>query len=66
MHKVLVNRLGISLPRKNVVRLTDHLDMTIGYDRDIKPQNKQTVQTHSTLCSATVAFYSELPPPGSA
>ena len=30
MHKVLVNRSGgLSLPRKSVVRLTDHLDMTI-------------------------------------
>ena len=29
MYKVLVNHLDISLPRKNVVRLTDHLDMTI-------------------------------------
>ena len=30
MHKVLVNRLGgLSLPRKNVVRLTDRPDMTL-------------------------------------
>ena len=30
MPEVLVNRLGgLSLPRKCVVRLTDHLDMTI-------------------------------------
>ena len=29
MHEVLVNRLGgLSLPRKSVVRLTDHPDMT--------------------------------------
>ena len=29
VHKVLVNHLGsLSLPRKSVVRLTDHLDMT--------------------------------------
>ena len=31
MHKVLVNRLGgLSPPRKSMVRLTDHPDMTIG------------------------------------
>ena len=30
MHEVLVNRLGgLSLPRKSVVRLTDHPDMTL-------------------------------------
>ena len=30
VHEVLVNRLGgLSLPRKSVVRLTDHPDMTL-------------------------------------
>ena len=30
MHEVLVNSLvGLNLPRKSVVRLTDHSDMTI-------------------------------------
>ena len=30
MHKVLVNHFeGLSMPRKSVVRLTDHPDMTI-------------------------------------
>ena len=30
MHEVLVNRLGgLSLPRKSVVRLTNHPDMTL-------------------------------------
>ena len=29
VHKVLVNRLGLSLLMKSVVRLTDHPDMTI-------------------------------------
>ena len=34
MHKVLVNRLGgLSLPRKTVVRLTDHPDMTLAVYR---------------------------------
>ena len=36
----MVNRLG-SLPRNSAVRLTDHLDMTIVVDWDIKPQIKQ-------------------------
>ena len=37
MHKVLVNRLGdLSLPRKSVVRLTDHPDMTLDVYRGRK------------------------------
>ena len=41
MHEVLVNRLGgLSLPRKNVVRLTDHRDMTI----DVYCGRKTTMQ----------------------
>ena len=39
---VLVNRLGLRLPRKIVVRLIDCLDMTIVVDWDVEPQNKQT------------------------
>ena len=38
--QVQVNRLCLSLPRKSVVRLTDHLNMTIVVDWDVKPQNK--------------------------
>ena len=39
MHEVLVNRLGgLSLPRKSVVRLTDHPDMTLDVYRDVKQQ----------------------------
>ena len=41
IHLVLVNRLG-RLPKNNVVRLTDRLDMTIVVDWDVKPQLKQT------------------------
>ena len=38
MHKVLVNPLGgVSLPRKNVVRLTDHPDMSKA--EDVKQQD---------------------------
>ena len=41
MHKVLVNRLGgLSLPRKSVVRLTDHPDMTL----DVYHGRKTTIQ----------------------
>ena len=41
MHEVLVNRLGgLSLPRKSVVRLTDHPDMTL----DVYHGHKTTTQ----------------------
>ena len=36
MHKLLVNRLGLSLPRKSVVRLTDRPDMTLHVYRGCK------------------------------
>ena len=41
MHEVLVNRFGgLSLPRKSVVRLTDHPDMTL----DVYHGSKTTIQ----------------------
>ena len=41
MHEVLVNGLGgLSLPRKNVVRLTDRPDMTL----DVNRGRKTTIQ----------------------
>ena len=41
MHEVLVNHLGgLSLPRKSVVRLTDHPDMTL----DVYRGRKRTIQ----------------------
>ena len=41
MHEVLVNRLGgLSLPRKNVVKLTDRPDMTL----DVYRGRKTTMQ----------------------
>ena len=41
VHEVLVNRLGgLSLPRKSVVRLTDHPDMTL----DVYRGPKTTIQ----------------------
>ena len=42
MHEVLVNRLGgLSLPRKNVVRLTDRPDMTLDVYHGRKTINQQ-------------------------
>ena len=42
VHEVLVNRLGgLSLPRKSVVRLTDHPDMTL----DVYHGRKTTKQS---------------------
>ena len=35
------NHFSLSLPRKSVVRLTDHLDMTIAVDCNGKRQTKQ-------------------------
>ena len=45
VHKVLVNRLvNLACPGKSVVTWTDHLDMTIAVDWDVKPQpNKQSL-----------------------
>ena len=40
-HLVVVNCLG-SLPRNSVVRLIDHLDMTVVVDWDVKPKFKLT------------------------
>ena len=46
VHKVLVNRLGgLSLPRKNVVRLTDRPDMTL----DVYRGRKTTMQQQQQL-----------------
>ena len=48
MHEVLVNRLGgLSLPRKNVVRLTDRPDMTL----DVYRGRKTTIQQKQQQCS---------------
>ena len=48
MHEVLVNRLGgLSLPRKSVVRLTDHPDVTLDVYRGRKTTMQQ--QQHKIL-----------------
>ena len=42
MHEVLVNCLVKLAQEKSVVRLTDHLDMAIAVDWDVKRKTKQT------------------------
>ena len=50
MHEVLVNRLGgLSLPRKSVVRLTDHPDMTLDVCRGRKTTMQQQQQQPNPL-----------------
>ena len=52
MHEVLVNRLeGLSLPRKNVVRLTDRPDMTLDVYRGRKTTMQQQQQQVSSTCN---------------
>ena len=54
MHGVLVNRLGgLSLPRKSVVRLTDHPDMTLDVYRGRKT-TKQLDYEESDCSTCTV------------
>ena len=54
MHEVLGNRLGgLSLPRKSVVRLTDHLDMTL----DVYCGCKITTQPQLLIESCVVKQY---------
>ena len=58
MHEVLVNSLGgPSLPRKSVVRLTDHPDMTIGVHRRCKTQHTTKQQQPHTLLNAKVHLW---------
>ena len=46
MHEVQVNRLGVlSLPRKSVVRLTDHPDKTL----DVYRGHKTTMQLYTNV-----------------
>ena len=54
MHEVLVNRLGgLSLPRKSVVRLTDHPDMTLDVYLGRK---KQQQNNNNMFCCWTLCF----------
>ena len=53
MYEALVNRLGgLSLPRKSLVRLTDHTDMTLDVNRGRKTTTQQQQQQN-----ALVGFY---------
>ena len=49
MQKVLFNRLGLSLPRKSVVRLTDYPDMTLDVKQQYNTIRGQLVQCFTTL-----------------
>ena len=52
MHEALVNRLGgLSLPRKSMVRLTDHPDMTLEvyYGRKTTMQQQQKIHCFYVL-----------------
>ena len=50
----MTDALGLSLPRKGVVRLTDRLDMTIVVDWDVKQQ--QNIKWVQKLKVLNVAF----------
>ena len=53
VHEVLVNRLGgLSLPRKNVVRLTDRPDMTL----DVYRGRETTIQQQHVQIRSTIRF----------
>ena len=59
MHEVLVNRLGgLSLPRKNVVRLTDRPDMTLDVYRGRKTTIQQ--QQQPLFCCPMGGWYREV------
>ena len=57
MHEVLVNRLGgLSLPRKNVVRVTDRPDMTLDVYRGRKKNTIQLKNTENILYALPVQY----------
>ena len=49
----LVNCLGLSLPRKSVVRLTDRLVMTIAVKWDVKAHSDNNNKAFDDLCYLT-------------
>ena len=57
-----INCLGLSLPRKSVVRLTDRLDMTIAVEWDVKPQKQQ--QQHQSILCFLLSFWINVPAVG--
>ena len=62
MHEVLVNCLGgLSLPKKSVVRLTDHPDMTLDVYRRRKTTTQQKYQNNYTCNSLHVIATNQFP-----
>ena len=61
VHQVLVNHLVKLVQEKSVVRRTDHPDMTIAVDWDVKHQTKQTKNQdehafYLAFCTSTAAL----------
>ena len=55
MYAVLVNLLGgLSLPRKSVVRLTDHPDMTFAVYRGHKTTSQQHTSANASVTGLEV------------
>ena len=62
MHEVLVKRLGgLSLPRKSVVRLTDHSDMTLHVYRGRKTTTLQLCCNGNRYMTPLVPEHGKLP-----
>ena len=64
VHELLINRLGgLSMPRKSVVRLTDHPDMTLDVYRGRKTtmQQQQQLSDHITkYCTLYLCPHTEV------
>ena len=61
VHEVLVNRLGgLSLPMKNVVRLTDRPDMTLDVFRGRKTTTQQLEALGGGISVLWTHFFSSL------
>ena len=60
VHKVLVNHLGgLSLPRKSVVRLTDHPNMILVFTMDVK-QHMTALYNMLTKQTDTAGYFLKL------
>ena len=55
MHLVLVNHLGLSLPRNSVIRSSDHPNMTIAVycGRKATTQHQKSTEANSFLYEST-------------
>ena len=66
MHKVLINLLGgRSLPRKSVVKLTDHRDMTLAVYCGRKTTQQQLTQQMSILTAELTHCFDSVTHPSS-